>query len=547
MTVTSFTAFTNIDNDTRPGMPAELDQYKAIDFTQRQAYMFRSNDTQVTITTFGFSVYDIDAFEETHYTDYSSTLLSGSDTLYDLAIVGPITGTDMLVVNAEFAPGGGTFQTIVIDPVAGTVISRGTKRTAAFSVPILVPVASGVSSKTYVITRKNFTYEWWVQSISSSGVITEDENFTTAHIPGVMHSRYCFGEQQDGLTDFYAVDFTDKDIYSLEIPYIWSAPTPIVIYSLPAVNGIGGVAWFEHSDYLLLSFRETATFETTARAITLTDFSIVWTSTHPETTNHFDYYTENTNQGIALGSKDGFKTVMTGITSATWYALCGTDGTFLEVSEVTGEGGGFEGQQYEGAGFDLSTSKVYYYEADGTGLPTPNDNTSGVAVGQHTLFTCASIGISFGEEKDPNYIDFASSGTSTFESFFDTGYAIRAEGHKDFQTNYITTYSKAPESFVVDSSGAYVLDSDGVRVTDSIASSCLLIGKWDWSRDTLSGRWTPEQQIYNNIDRPFRTVQHRKLKLRGSGSSLQLHFKSEEGKPFHIVGWSTFDTAKEKV
>ena len=162
-------------------------------------------------------------------------------------------------------------------------------------------------------------------------------------------------------------------------------------------------------------------------------------------------------------------------------------------------------------------------------------------------FSGDGIGIAFGEEKDPNYIDFASSGTSLFESFFDTGYAIRAEGHKDFQTNYITTYSKAPESFVVDNNGDYVVDSDGVRVTDSIASSCLLTGKWDWSRDILSGRWTPEQQIYNNIDRPFRTVQHRKLKLRGSGSSLQLHFKSEEGKPFHIVGWSTFDTAEEKV
>jgi len=137
--------------------------------------------------------------------------------------------------------------------------------------------------------------------------------------------------------------------------------------------------------------------------------------------------------------------------------------------------------------------------------------------------------------------------SSTFTSYFDTGYMTRAEGHKKQQSHYVTVYSKADEDFVVDSSGTIITDSSSNQITDITESGCQMFGKWDWAKDTLSNKWSASQQVYNSTDRPFRSVQRRKLKVRGTGATLQLRFNSEEGKPFHIIGWSTFDTANEKV
>jgi len=198
------------------------------------------------------------------------------------------------------------------------------------------------------------------------------------------------------------------------------------------------------------------------------------------------------------------------------------------------------------------------------------------------------MGLSFGELKDHNYADFASdpsdaeliySGDANagsdnillsgdaqdngdqlllsgdgllpdlahFASFFDTGWMTRGEGHKDFTNHYMTVYSRAVEDFVTDNAGNFVLTADDERITDSLESSCLLIGKWDWANDALSNMWSPSQQVYDSTDREHRFVQKRKLKIRGTGKTLQLNFTSEDGKPFHIIGWSSFDAVNQNV
>lgn len=105
-----------------------------------------------------------------------------------------------------------------------------------------------------------------------------------------------------------------------------------------------------------------------------------------------------------------------------------------------------------------------------------------------------------------------------FDSYFETGYEIRGEAQRPFQSNIVQVYSNAQEG-----------------------SSCFLQGIWDYSTDDSSGRETSAHQIY--IDRSFVGVQRRKIRLRGRGYTLQLRFFSETGKPFNIVGWSSFQSA----
>lgn len=124
---------------------------------------------------------------------------------------------------------------------------------------------------------------------------------------------------------------------------------------------------------------------------------------------------------------------------------------------------------------------------------------------------------------------------------------IRAEGHKDFQSNYITVYSKVDEQDVVNSADADVVDSTSTTVRSDTDAGCMMFAKWDWAKRTASNMYSASQQVYNATDRPHRSVQRRKLKVRGSGPALNLRFESQQGKPFHIIGWSTFDTAKQHV
>lgn len=128
--------------------------------------------------------------------------------------------------------------------------------------------------------------------------------------------------------------------------------------------------------------------------------------------------------------------------------------------------------------------------------------------------------VTFAQTLRDDYHDWVSfDGTGIdYVSYFKTGYEIRGEAQRPFQSNIIQVYSNAQEG-----------------------SSCYMQGLWDYSEDDSSGRETSAHQIY--IDRSFVGVQRRKLRLRGRGYTLQLYFFSETGKPFNIVGWSSFQSA----
>lgn len=111
-------------------------------------------------------------------------------------------------------------------------------------------------------------------------------------------------------------------------------------------------------------------------------------------------------------------------------------------------------------------------------------------------------------------------GVTPVETDFITGYRIRGDLLKQFQTNYLAV------------------------ITQEIPNgSCYHQNLWDYSDDPNSGRFSNPQQVYR--DRTYRDYQRSKLKTRGNGYSLQFRFFGEAGKPFIIVGWAGFETSNQ--
>lgn len=129
-------------------------------------------------------------------------------------------------------------------------------------------------------------------------------------------------------------------------------------------------------------------------------------------------------------------------------------------------------------------------------------------------------GVTVSQFNNTSYLDWYTVDNTgvDYDSEFVTGYRVRGELLRKFQANWLTVILK---------------DEDN--------ASCFVQGVWDYSRDPADGRYTTRQQIYKqNYSRNYSRTKRR---IRGSGYSLQFKFSSEAGKPFTIIGWSTFESA----
>ena len=126
----------------------------------------------------------------------------------------------------------------------------------------------------------------------------------------------------------------------------------------------------------------------------------------------------------------------------------------------------------------------------------------------------------FSEFYTTDYLDW---GTYDYTSYFTTGYKIHGQTQRYTQPNYVFVF----------------LDTE----TDS---SCFMHTRFDWTNDGSSGKWSNVQQVYNPA-LTFRDVNFRRLKVRGKGRSMQMHYVSETGKPFNIIGWSVYETGNSSV
>jgi hypothetical protein len=92
-------------------------------------------------------------------------------------------------------------------------------------------------------------------------------------------------------------------------------------------------------------------------------------------------------------------------------------------------------------------------------------------------------------------------------------------------------------------------------MTESDFYGCMLTGKFDWSTDNASNKWSTPQQAYKlstkrlalasgiEADYPYAIIDTR-LRLRGTGRAVVLRYESEPGKDFELVGRVTPFTAE---
>lgn len=136
----------------------------------------------------------------------------------------------------------------------------------------------------------------------------------------------------------------------------------------------------------------------------------------------------------------------------------------------------------------------------------------GASVPQPVL---GEVGITFAEEFRQDYRDWVrvTGAGSSYESFFDSGYSVLAEGDKQFQDNYITiNYDNIP------------------------TGACYVQGLWDYAEKSSTGRWSMRQTL-ENLGGDYRHA-HRRLKIRGQGRAMQIRITNKGDNPFKINGWT---------
>lgn len=128
----------------------------------------------------------------------------------------------------------------------------------------------------------------------------------------------------------------------------------------------------------------------------------------------------------------------------------------------------------------------------------------------------------FAETKNTDYTDWPNNANIDYISEFTTGYKIRGEAQKKFQSNYVYIFSDAGE--------------DTEFYFQGIRNFAL-------SGDT--GKFGSRQLVTNN--RVNYKTDWKRLKVRGHGLALQFKVQSMPGKPFNILGWSEFITGNQNI
>lgn len=182
--------------------------------------------------------------------------------------------------------------------------------------------------------------------------------------------------------------------------------------------------------------------------------------------------------------------------------------------------------------FNIKTKAFYTYT-----LPTSTVNIHGVnyipdyglnsPTGIFKYLTSVELTgsdyFTFAEERDEDYRDWHTpSVNSNYISYFVTGYKLRGQAQRQWQTGYVLIYSRNDED-----------------------TSYKIQGIFDYAISPNSGRYSSNQVITNN--KPNFGMVVRRHKLRGQGYAGQIKVTSVDGEPFDIMGWSIYETSNAGV
>lgn len=191
----------------------------------------------------------------------------------------------------------------------------------------------------------------------------------------------------------------------------------------------------------------------------------------------------------------------------------------------------------EGSGSITGTDTIVDNAAntivDNLGNPLVTYGFSRSQITTSTKFLCSypsggSYAFTFGEVFSPLYLDwvqFDSVGVD-YSSFFITGYQVKTQGMRRFQSNYVYIFN---DTSVLDNQYTFQ-------------------ALWNYGNSGDTGQWSQAQTVAQSIVHAETNydASRRRLKVRGSGNAVQFKFSSVAGKPFNIIGWATSDTANAK-
>lgn len=153
----------------------------------------------------------------------------------------------------------------------------------------------------------------------------------------------------------------------------------------------------------------------------------------------------------------------------------------------------------------------------------------------------AAYRYTFSEFIDDDLVDWQSFNQvgENYSSYIETGHELLGDAIAEKEANTVYCFFKRTEENIVDNDGTLEYDQP---------SSCYLRGKWHWTDSDSANRWSESQQVYrfNRFTTPvvagvfdygFEVIQTIN-QVRGKGRALSLRFESEEGKDFHLLGWS---------
>lgn len=131
----------------------------------------------------------------------------------------------------------------------------------------------------------------------------------------------------------------------------------------------------------------------------------------------------------------------------------------------------------------------------------------------------ATFNFTWSETNDTAHADWTTSGHSTdFESYFITGYKLYGKAQNVFQANYVFLYHEG-------------------------TGDCYLQGVWDFATSTSTGKFTQRQLC--QFDDSAYSNNHKRLKVRGQGRSLQFKVSSYNANPFNVIGWAVYGTSTD--
>jgi hypothetical protein len=131
----------------------------------------------------------------------------------------------------------------------------------------------------------------------------------------------------------------------------------------------------------------------------------------------------------------------------------------------------------------------------------------------------ATYKFTFADANNETYVDWFKYDTvgENYTSYFVTGYKIHGEGLRKFSPLWVKVFAKTEETV------AYYFQSI-----------------WDYANTGDTGRWSSRSYV-SHTDTNY-DYSMRRLKIRGHGVVLQFKVSSVDGEPFHISGWSAFET-----